>query len=96
MIRGRPVGSVIVDLCRDLGITTTHPLWPEVRDAIMFHGGSLVDLLEVWRECSITVFASNYPEDLLPNPSPVWGDWPDMTAGFVFTEVPTGRSTGPP
>jgi hypothetical protein len=40
-IRHRPVGAVIADICRDLGIMPDHPLWRELRLAIMLHGGSL-------------------------------------------------------
>ena len=29
-LRNRPVGAVIADICRDLGIVPTHPLWREV------------------------------------------------------------------
>ena len=41
-VRRRPVGAVIVDICRDLGITPSHPLWRELCRAVMLHGGSLV------------------------------------------------------
>ncbi|HME26248.1 MAG TPA: hypothetical protein VKI44_33795 [Acetobacteraceae bacterium] len=44
-VRRRPIGAVIADICRDLGITGSHPLWPEVRRAITRHGGSLVRLV---------------------------------------------------
>jgi hypothetical protein len=40
-IRHRPVGAIIADICRDLGIMPDHPLWRELRLAIMLHGGSL-------------------------------------------------------
>ena len=43
-IRRRPVGAVIADICRDLGIMADHPLWRELRLAIMLHGGSLTGL----------------------------------------------------
>jgi hypothetical protein len=41
-IRHRPVGAVIADICRDLGIMADHPLWRELRLAVILHGGSLV------------------------------------------------------
>src|SRR5271169_2139586 len=41
-IRHRPVGAVIADICRDLGIMPAHPLWRELHTAIILHGGSLV------------------------------------------------------
>ena len=49
-IRHRPVGAVIADICRDLGIMPDHPLWRELQLAVILHGGSLVtfvkDILE--------------------------------------------------
>jgi hypothetical protein len=40
-IRRRPVGAVLVDICRDLGIMADHPLWRELNLAIILHGGGL-------------------------------------------------------
>ena len=40
-IRRRPVGAVLVDICRDLGIMADHPLWRELNLAIIVHGGGL-------------------------------------------------------
>ena len=44
-IRQRPVGAVIVDICRDLGIAPgelTRAFWDELAHAIIAYGGSLV------------------------------------------------------
>jgi hypothetical protein len=41
----RPIGAVIADICRDLGILPSHPLWREVQQLIIEHGGSLVRLV---------------------------------------------------
>ncbi len=46
-VRGRPIGAVIGDICRDLGIDGTHPLWAEVLDAITAHGGNLARMVNV-------------------------------------------------
>ena len=35
MIRNRPVGDVIVDICRDFGIAANHPLWRRVYDVLL-------------------------------------------------------------
>ena len=43
-VRRRPVGAVIADICRDLGIMADHPLWRDLRLAIMLHGGNLAGL----------------------------------------------------
>jgi hypothetical protein len=45
-IRRRPVGAVIADICRDLGIMPDNPLWRELRLAIMLHGGSLAGFIK--------------------------------------------------
>jgi hypothetical protein len=45
-IRRRPVGAVIADICRDLGIMANHPLWRELHLAIMLHGGNLARFLD--------------------------------------------------
>src|SRR5271166_3760553 len=39
-VRRRPIGAVIADICRDLAIIPTHPLWQELSVAIIWHGGS--------------------------------------------------------
>ena len=43
-IRRRPVGAVIVDICRDLGIMPGHKLWRELSLAIIDPRGSLTRL----------------------------------------------------
>jgi hypothetical protein len=45
-LRRRPIRVVIADICRDLGITEQHPLWPEVAVAITAFGGSIAELEE--------------------------------------------------
>jgi hypothetical protein len=45
-ITRRGVGAVIADICRDLGITSKHPLWPELAAAIRAFGGSTEALEE--------------------------------------------------
>jgi hypothetical protein len=39
--RRQPIGAAIADICRDLGIMPSHPLWREVARAMRFHGGNL-------------------------------------------------------
>src|SRR5581483_8778906 len=34
-VRRRPIGAVIADICRDLGIMPSHPLWPELQLAMI-------------------------------------------------------------
>jgi len=45
-VRRRPIGAVIADICRDLGILPSHPLWRDVQLAIIKHGGSLAGLVK--------------------------------------------------
>jgi hypothetical protein len=43
-IRRRPIGAVIVDICRDLGLTPgqcDRAFWDELSHAIIAYGGSL-------------------------------------------------------
>jgi hypothetical protein len=64
-IRHRRTGAVIVEICRDLGITMQHPLWREISDAIRYHGGNLgIMLRNVVRTYSQAVEDALPPEDL--------------------------------
>ena len=51
-VRRRPIGAVIADICRDLGIMPNHPLWRELRDAIIRYGGSLARLVKDICDCA--------------------------------------------
>jgi hypothetical protein len=44
-VRRRPIGAVIADICRDLGIMCDHPLWRELQDAIIGERGNYVRLV---------------------------------------------------
>jgi hypothetical protein len=41
-LRHRPAAAVIADICRDLGIVPSHPLWGEVMMVLSEHGGNYV------------------------------------------------------
>jgi hypothetical protein len=43
-MRRRPMGAVIGDICRDLGILPSHPLWRDVERAMLEHGGAFARL----------------------------------------------------
>ena len=45
-VRRRPIGAVIADICRDLCIMPSDPLWPELRDLIIHYDGSLARLVK--------------------------------------------------
>ncbi len=65
----QPIGAVIADICRDLGIRHDHPLWPELRQVIMQEGGSLarlvIDIIRgryFWRPVLSWLIAPAWPE----------------------------------
>jgi hypothetical protein len=61
-VRRRPVGAVIADICRDLGILPASPLWRELSFAIMTNGGCLVRLFrDSWKHLS------GWKDDLPPD-----------------------------
>ena len=45
-LRHRPVGEVIADICRDLGIVPSNPLWDEVMMVVTEFGGNCVKLFK--------------------------------------------------
>ncbi len=44
-VRRRPIGAVIADICRDLGIIPAHPLWRELQMAIINYSGNFARLV---------------------------------------------------
>ena len=44
-IRRRPASAVLADICRDLGIVPSNPLWRELSAAIISYGGNLATLV---------------------------------------------------
>jgi hypothetical protein len=90
--RRRSVAAVPADICRDLGITPYHPLWPGMCEAITIYGGSVADLEpeagERW--CSRRWLAISFTEphvsELVFCPAP-WSD--PVTAAAA-------SATGPP
>jgi hypothetical protein len=49
-VRRQKIGAVIADICRDLGIPPTHPLWDELQSAIRAYGGNPSRLYFDWLE----------------------------------------------
>lgn len=77
-IRHQSAGTVIVDICQDLGIDTTHPLWPEIRDAIIAYDGSLARLLRLSMAQMTALFVP--PPQTEPAPRAWAGPLPASTA----------------
>ena len=71
-IRHRPVGAVIADICRDLGIPLNHELWRELTLAIIANGGNYAALVTeslkrigtFWTDRSATEHLADWPPDL--------------------------------
>ena len=70
-IRRRPIGEVIADICRDLGIVPAHPLWAELARAIMREGG---------RYAALIIDILKRPERL-----PIPEDWPERLPPYLWT-----------
>jgi hypothetical protein len=79
-VRRRPIGAVIADICRDLGIMPSHPLWREVQMAIIRYGGSLANLVRDLIHQSFQSLVPAAAPAALPAPSP----------------LPSPAGTGPP
>ena len=67
-VRRRPIGAVIADICRDLGIVPSHPLWREAMIEIISYGGSLATLFNDTIE-RVRAFHSPGPT-AAPSPTP--------------------------
>jgi hypothetical protein len=67
-VRRRPIGAVIADICRDLGIMPKHPLWRELRLVIIRHGGSLAKLVKDICDRAFERPASAWPAAPLQSP----------------------------
>ncbi|MGP0000105.1 MAG: hypothetical protein ACLPKW_20505 [Acetobacteraceae bacterium] len=81
-VRRQPIGAVIADICRDLGILPSHPLWRELQVVIMREGGNFAGLLKDILNQAFPTSAA--PRDLIRRP-------PGPLAQF-----PAPVSTGPP
>jgi hypothetical protein len=84
-IRHQPIGQVIADICRDLGIIPAHPLWPELSRTITHERGRfaamVADILQRKRRVPIT---ADWPQEPPPD---LWANW-------HYAPEPAG--TGPP
>jgi hypothetical protein len=88
-VRRRPVGAVIADICRDLGIMPSHKLWQDLCLVIIQHRGDLVALYKDIRD------------RVMPYPAPAWSNAPPAAASAPFAPAPcvpmlAASATGPP
>jgi hypothetical protein len=83
-VRRRPIGAVLADICRDLGIMPSDPLWRELQLAIICEGGNLCRLvMDVVDRAMAPVLAAWPPGMVLT--------WPDPPP-----RLPPPPGTGPP
>ena len=72
-IRHQPIGQVIADICRDLGIIPAHPLWPELSRTITRERGRfaamVIDILKRKHRVPIT---EDWPQEPPPD---LWATW---------------------
>jgi hypothetical protein len=82
--RRRPIGAVIADICRDLGIMPNHKLWRELQLIIIEYGGNVATLLKDMFQRPRLAFAAGW-RIVTPPASPAFSDAPRPCA-----------ATGPP
>ena len=73
-VRRQPIGAVIADICRDLGILPSHPLWRELQLAIIRHGGNLATFYKAMNQRLFPVNLASPREawPLMRAPPPGW------------------------
>ena len=67
-VRRRPIGAVVADICRDLGIACSHPLWRELQRAIITEGGSYARLVVDIIDRVTRLIADAWPASALTAP----------------------------
>ena len=67
-VRRQPIGAVIADICRDLGIMPSHPLWRELQVVIIREGGSLARLVKDILDRAFPIAATAPPGSPAPPP----------------------------
>jgi hypothetical protein len=83
-IRRRPVGAVLADICRDLGILPVDPLWRELHEAIIVYGGNFARLFK-----EIMKRGMAWLEELPPEVR-------EMSLVPPYPGAAAARGTGPP
>jgi hypothetical protein len=72
-VRRRPIGAVIADICRDLGIMPSHPLWRQLQIAIIGNGGNPARLAMAMTKRAVDAVAATWPPGMVlkwPAPGP--------------------------
>jgi hypothetical protein len=82
--RRRPIGAVIADICRELGIRPSDPLWQDVQLAIIHHGGNLAGLVMDMAKRTGEAIAAIWP----PGTVLAWPESPVPSPATVCTGPP--------
>jgi hypothetical protein len=84
-IRHQPIGQVIADICRDLGIIPAHPLWPELSRTITRERGRFAAMvIDILKRKQLVPITEDWPQEPPPN---LWATW---------RYAPEPAATGPP
>ena len=70
-VRRQPIGAVIADICRDLGILPSHPLWRELQIVIIRENGSLANLVKDILDQAFPISATAQPGPARCPPAPL-------------------------
>ena len=87
-VRRRPIGAVLADICEDLGILPSHPLWRELHMAITSNGGGYLALVHGVTQRYSAAVRDNLDALMRQPLPPSWPPHPD-TFGVE-------AATGPP
>ncbi len=83
-VRRRPIGAVLADICRGLGILPSDPVWRELQLAIILEDGNLCRLVmdvtdrairavtDIWPPGMRLTWPAPAPEPAPPSPELVW------------------------
>ncbi len=90
-LRTRPVHAVLTDICNDLGVCMSDPLWHDINRVLMDYNGSFLPLWkERWRR-----FSAALNHLIPPNVRFIWPDTPPQTLHDPVVSVAI-VATGPP
>jgi hypothetical protein len=79
-VRRQSIGAVLADICRDLGIAPSHPLWRDLHLAITQYGGNYIRLIMGWFERAFPIAHIAARLRARPEPSQRTGTGPPLDA----------------
>lgn len=87
LVRRRPIGMILADICHDLGILPTDKVWWELTDAVLSNGGTLTRLMG---NLIKRTRPANFPDDPPPDPAAL------RAQAAAVPWAPFAAATGPP